>query len=69
MLADAWVALGSGASGDLAAYEPAMIRIDIPWRFAGEILKTLATMGHSAAEYFPGYAGAANAVMDLEYWP
>ena len=64
-----WAKLEADDTGnELNAYTPPMVRVDTPWRWAGYVLHALADMGHGPAKLFPGYDGAARAVMEREFW-
>jgi hypothetical protein len=54
------------ATGALS--EAGLIRFDVPGHLAGPVLKELRLFGASATHLFPGYDGAAKAVLDAELW-
>jgi hypothetical protein len=69
-LKGAWKVLAPADIGnELAVFNPALVRIDVPWRWAGDLLRKLAEMGCGPTRYFPGYAGAAQALLEREFWP
>ncbi len=51
-----------------AMHQP-LVRIDVPVRWAGNALEILSKLGVSAASIYPGYAGAAKAVLEKRFWP
>ncbi len=66
---DAWAQLLADDAGrELPAFDPPLIRVDVPWRWAGVILRELTDMGWGPTRYFPGYAGAARAAQERELW-
>lgn len=54
---------------EASAYCPPFIRVQVPGRMAAEVLRMLAEQGAGPVSYFPGYAGAARALQEREYWP
>lgn len=56
------------ASSDAKLHAPVMKRLNIPIRWAPAMLRMLAESGTSAATFFPGYLGAAEAVAEREFW-
>lgn len=50
------------------AISPVLMKITTPLRFAPAVLRVLGEMGMNAAAIFPGYKGAADAVLERELW-
>ena len=53
---------------DIDAITPVLVKISAPKRFAPVLLRLLAEMGLSSTSLFPGYRGAADAVIERAYW-
>jgi hypothetical protein len=61
-------AVASDKPHEVDAITPALIKITAPIRFAGHVLRLMAEIGMSAAAIYPGYKGAADAVLERALW-
>jgi hypothetical protein len=60
----------SSKLGERFVWTPAdMLRFTLPKIEAPRLMKLLAAEGVSAAKLLPGFGGAAQAVLDRQYWP
>lgn len=53
---------------DVSLMSPVLIKIVAPWSFGPCILRILNDIGMNAATIFPGYQGAAEAVLERALW-
>ena len=67
-LCDAFRTAQSTHPTNVVTYSPLLVRVNIPERWAPEVLRMLAEQGASPAAYFPGYQGAAMAALERRYW-
>lgn len=51
-----------------AALSPVLVKVVAPWSFGPEILRVMNEIGMNAATLFPGYKGAADAVLERILW-
>lgn len=52
----------------IAAMSPILVKVVAPWSFGPEILRIMNDIGMNAATIFPGYEGAAEAVLERILW-
>lgn len=52
----------------LTAAVPVFVKISAPWVLAPRVLRIVSEMGMNAAAIYPGYKGAAEAVIERAYW-
>jgi len=51
-----------------AELSPVLVKVVAPWSFGPEILRVMNEIGMNAATLFPGYKGAADAVLERILW-
>jgi len=51
-----------------AELSPVLVKVIAPWSFGPEILRIMNEIGMNAATLFPGYKGAAEAVLERALW-